>query len=75
MPLTVGAYQAAIDRCAERSLKSGSVFDAIHLIAAERRAAGVLLTFNPEDFARLREGDSVRIVVPPDPPSIDLTNP
>ncbi|HKO92114.1 MAG TPA: type II toxin-antitoxin system VapC family toxin [Polyangiaceae bacterium] len=73
VPLTVGAYRAALDRCAERSLRSGSVFDALHLVAAERKGATALVTFNRDDFARLSEGDTVRVVVPPDPPSVDFT--
>lgn len=68
-PLTVGAYIAAIERCSARSLKSGSVFDALHLIAAERSRAEVLLTFNPNDFTRMTEQDGPKIVVPSAPPA------
>jgi predicted nucleic acid-binding protein len=72
VPLTVAGYQAAILRCAERGLKSGSVFDALHLVAAERAGADALLTLNPDDFTRLAWAESPRVVVPPDPPSADL---
>jgi predicted nucleic acid-binding protein len=71
-PLTLVAYQSAVERCAHRALKSGSVFDALHLVAAEQKGAGALLTFNPDDFVRLVAGNSPRILVPPDPPSSDL---
>jgi predicted nucleic acid-binding protein len=72
VPLTVAGYQAAILRCAERGLKSGSVFDALHLVAAERAGADALLTLNPDDFTHLARPESPRVVVPPDPPSADL---
>lgn len=73
IPLTVGTYQVAVSRCADRSLKSGSIFDALHLVAAERKAATVLLTFNLHDFTRLGEISSPQVVVPTDPPSLDVT--
>lgn len=66
------SYLAATERCASRGLKSGVVFDALHLIEAERTGADVLLTFNPSDFERLATGAKPRIVVPPDPPSTQL---
>ena len=68
-PLTAGAYLAAIDRCSTRGLKSGVIFDALHLIAAERSGAEALLTFNPSDFTRLAEAVSPKIVVPSAPPA------
>jgi predicted nucleic acid-binding protein len=70
---TLGTYLAAIERCSSRSLRSGAVYDALHLIEAERAGASMLLTFNPDDFVRLAEGERLKIVVPPDPPSIDVT--
>jgi predicted nucleic acid-binding protein len=69
VPLTTGAYMAAVERCSTRALKSGSVFDALHLIAAERSRADVLLTFNPGDFTRLAHGEHPKIVVPSAPPA------
>lgn len=66
------SYLAATERCASRGLKSGVIFDALHLIEAERTGADVFLTFNPSDFERLAAGSKPRIVVPPDPPSIQL---
>lgn len=73
LPLTPSAYQVAVNRCAERSLRSGSIFDALHLVAAERKGASVLLTFNPDDFMRLSEGGTPKVIAPPEPPSIDVT--
>jgi predicted nucleic acid-binding protein len=72
VPLTLDAYLAAIDRCVTRSLSSGTIFDALHIVAAEQAGADVILTFNPADFWRLADSDRPRIVVPPDPPSLDV---
>jgi hypothetical protein len=49
------------------------VYDALHLVEAERAGADLLLTFNPSDFLRLAEGEKPKVVVPPDPPSIDVS--
>ena len=68
-PLTAGSYVAAIERCGTRALKSGVIFDALHLVAAERSGAAALLTFNPGDFTRLAEAHSPMIVVPSGPPA------
>jgi predicted nucleic acid-binding protein len=66
------SYLAAAERCASRGLKSGVVYDALHLIEAERSSADIFLTFNPSDFERLAVGTTPRILVPPDPPSSRL---
>jgi predicted nucleic acid-binding protein len=71
--LTNAHYTAAIRRCAERRQRSGAVFDALHLVAAEGKRCEALVTFNPIDFQRLANTDSPRIVVPPDPPSIRVS--
>jgi len=65
-------YLAATERCASRGLKSGVIFDALHLVEAERFGADAFLTFNPSDFERLAAGPKPRIVVPPDPASTQL---
>jgi predicted nucleic acid-binding protein len=72
---TLQTYLAAIERCSVRALKSGAVYDALHLVEAEREGASILLTFNRDDFTRLAEDDRLAIVVPPDPPSTDATIP
>jgi predicted nucleic acid-binding protein len=61
-------YRLAMRRCSERGVRSGAMFDAVHLVAAERSRADALVTFNPADFERLVGEASPRIVVPPDPP-------
>jgi len=66
------SYLAAMERCASRGLKSGVVYDALHLVEAERAGADVFLTFNSSDFERLAASPKPRIIVPPDPPSTQL---
>ena len=65
-------YRRAMVRCAERGSRSGALFDALHLVAAESVGALGLVTFNRADFERLRAEDSPEILVPPDPPDFDL---
>lgn len=65
-------YSAAMRRCSDRGLRSGPVYDALHLAAAERWEADLLLTFNVQDFTRLSVESSPRIVAPPDPPGVDI---
>jgi predicted nucleic acid-binding protein len=64
-------YDLALSRCASKGHVSGAIFDAIHLMTAEASQADVMLTFNPDDFDRLREPSSPRVLVPPDPPSLE----
>jgi predicted nucleic acid-binding protein len=66
----VGTYPDAVARCNARSLRSGAVYDALHLLTAERQSADLLLTFNVADFARIAEPDGPRIIAPPDPPGL-----
>jgi predicted nucleic acid-binding protein len=71
-PLEPAIYDEAIQRCTDRGFASGVVFDALHLVAAERAGAEALLTFNGPDFVRLAVASSPPIVIPPDPPSVAL---
>jgi predicted nucleic acid-binding protein len=72
VPLAPENYQEAAARCATRSLRSGSIFDALHVVAAESIGADVLLTFDEDDFTRLSRDGGPRVVVPPDPPSLQV---
>jgi predicted nucleic acid-binding protein len=72
VPLEAGTYRAALRRCSEHGLRSGAIFDALHLISAERRGVDAFVTFNPADFERLLADGSPRLVVPPDPPRFAL---
>lgn len=65
-------YSAAMRRCSDRGLRSGAVYDALHLAAAERWQADVFLTFNVQDFARLTLDSGPRVLAPPDPPGIEI---
>lgn len=68
--LRSAAYTTAIARCNARGLRSGSVYDALHLVTAEAEAAELFLTFNVDDFTRLAEPGGPRILAPPDPPGM-----
>jgi predicted nucleic acid-binding protein len=63
-------YPSAVARCSARGLRSGAVYDALHLVVAEAEGAKLFLTFNVDDFVRLAEPNSPRIVAPPSPPGI-----
>jgi predicted nucleic acid-binding protein len=64
------AYPLAAARCNARALRSGAIYDALHLITAEAERAELMLTFNVDDFIRLAEPDGPRIIAPPDPPGM-----
>jgi predicted nucleic acid-binding protein len=63
-------YPLAVARCNARALRSGAIYDALHLITAEGEQADLLLTFNVDDFTRLAEPEGPRILAPPDPPGM-----
>jgi predicted nucleic acid-binding protein len=70
VPPRAGTYREAVARCAGIGLRSGAIYDAIHLLTAEAEKADIFLTFNEGDFTRLSIPGGPRIVVPPDPPRI-----
>ena len=57
-------YAAAAARCASVGLRSGAIYDALHLVSAESQRAAAFLTFNERDFVRLAVSQSPRILVP-----------
>jgi predicted nucleic acid-binding protein len=63
-------YPHAVARCNARALRSGAVYDALHLVTAEGEAAELFLTFNVDDFTRLAEPGGPRIIAPPEPPGM-----
>jgi predicted nucleic acid-binding protein len=65
--LTEALYFEAFERCAARDLRSGAVFDALHLVAAEQMAADLILTLNVKDFLRLAKPSTPRILPPHGP--------
>lgn len=72
LSLEPAIYNEALQRCTERGFSSGVVFDALHLVAAERAGADALVTFNGADFRRLALPTSPPITIPPDPPAVAL---
>lgn len=72
LQLEPSAYDEALERCTNRGLVSGVVFDALHLVAAEHARADAMVTFNGADFMRIATPTSPRIIVPPDPPEVAL---
>jgi predicted nucleic acid-binding protein len=62
LSLDQGAYKAAVARCVDRGLRSGAVFDALHVICAERAGADLLVTADVDDFERLVISGGPRVV-------------
>jgi predicted nucleic acid-binding protein len=61
--LVVRDYREGLGRVAELGLRSGVVYDALHLGCAERADCEQLVTFNAKDFERLKPS-GLKIVVP-----------
>lgn len=59
--LTIEDYIEAARRAAATGSRSGVIFDALHLVAAERATSDVLLTFNESDFIRLAPQIDIRV--------------
>jgi predicted nucleic acid-binding protein len=62
LPLDERAYVDAVARCVERGLRSGAIFDALHVVCAERARADVIVTANVEDFERLVMSSGLRVL-------------
>lgn len=62
--VTLGArdYRVVLDRCAERDLAGGVVYDALIARAAEKADAERLVTGNPSHFERVGPESGTRIV-------------
>lgn len=57
-------YVAAIERCRAHALRSGAIYDALHLITAERSKADELVTLNAKDFLRLKPAAELAVRTP-----------
>ncbi len=55
---------SAATRCAQAGVRSGAIFDALHLVVAERLSADAVLTLNVKDFVRL--SPRIQAIAPPD---------
>lgn len=64
IPPTEATYLSALERCVNRGVFSGAVFDALHVVTAEQWPADVILTFNADHFRRLSVPDGPRVGVP-----------
>jgi predicted nucleic acid-binding protein len=65
-------YREAISRCSRLGLASGAVFDALHLVCAEKAEADLLVTFNLRDFSSLASSSGPRLLEPFSPPDVEL---
>lgn len=63
--LDAATYNTAIRRMAERGLSSGAIYDALHVVAAEKVEAAELVTFNGRDFRRMPPRDPTRLTILP----------
>jgi predicted nucleic acid-binding protein len=61
-PVDARTYEAAVDLCVDKGLRSGAIFDALHLICARREQADGFVTGNLRDFQRLAGDADPRIV-------------
>lgn len=57
-------YLQVVERQASRALPGGSIYDALHVRAAEKAEVDLLVTFNPSDFHRVWPEGGERIRVP-----------
>lgn len=62
--LSAKDYLKALKRCAKANLKSGVIYDALHLEAALKKKLDGVVTFNDKDFERLLGDETLKIVTP-----------
>ena len=58
-------YATALDRTVEHNLSSGAVYDALHVVAAEKTDAVELVPFNENDFRRMPPKEPTELTVLP----------
>lgn len=58
-------YATALDRMVEHGLSSGAIYDALHVVAAEKTDAVELVTFNGKDFRRMPPKGATELTVLP----------
>jgi predicted nucleic acid-binding protein len=64
VPLTVDDYRAIIERQADLRLTGGSIYDGLHMQAAERSNVDQIITLNERDFRRVYPALADRIITP-----------
>lgn len=63
VPLSAADYKAALARITTLGMRSGAIYDALHVRCAERSGCDRIITYNVSDFERLA------------PPGIEVTTP
>jgi predicted nucleic acid-binding protein len=63
VPLKQSDCEEALGRMTRLGLTSGAVYDALHVVAAEKINADQLLTFNGRDFRRMPPEDPTDLVI------------
>lgn len=63
IPLSAADYKAALTRVTTLGMRSGAIYDALHVRCAERSGCDRIITYNVTDFERLA------------PPGIEVTTP
>lgn len=53
MPLSAADYKAALTRVTTLGMRSGAIYDALHVRCAERAGCDRIITYNVADFERL----------------------
>lgn len=61
--LTAKDYDRALDVVCASGLGAGAIYDCLHLLAADRLAAGYLVTANHKHFQPLAEAAGTRVLV------------
>ena len=56
-------YLRVLQRMTDLGLESGAVYDALHVLSAEKTSADELRTFNGADFRRMPPGGGTELVV------------
>lgn len=56
-------YTTALKRMVEHDLSSGAIYDALHVVAAEKTEAKELVTFNGSDFWRMPPKGTTELTV------------
>ena len=62
--LSTKDYRLAVERMASLQMKSGAIYDALHLQAALKKEIPFLLTLNEKDFTRISDPKEITILNP-----------
>lgn len=62
--LSAKDYRDAINRVTANGLRSGAIYDALHLQAALKKMANKIITWNVKDFNRMITGEAIAVTTP-----------